>query len=215
MESRLSIAVPPLFLVTDPHAPDARIITVVREAVAGGVTHVVLRRTTATARDVHNLAVILRPLVAKAGAVLVISDRVDVALAMDDVGAHLGRRSLRPATARKITTGRLLGASVSSLGEAFDAAQAGVDYVTFGNVFETKSHPGQPGRGFELLRDVVDAVDVPVIAIGGVTADRVDSLVGSGATGISVIRAIGDASDPRKAAQELRNALDAAHRRKQ
>jgi thiamine-phosphate pyrophosphorylase len=109
----------------------------------------------------------------------------------------------------------LLGASVSSLGEASDAAQAGVDYVTFGNVFETKSHPGQPGRGFELLRDVVDAVDVPVIAIGGVTADRVDSLVGSGATGISVIRAIGDASDPRKAAQELRNALDAAHRRKQ
>jgi thiamine-phosphate diphosphorylase len=215
MGSRLSVAVPPLFLVTAPHDPDARVITVVREAVAGGVTHVVLRRTTATARDVHNLAVVLRPLVTKAGAELLISDRVDVGLALDNVGAHLGRRSLRPATARKITCGRLLGASVSSVGEAFDANHAGVDYVTFGNVFETKSHPGRQGRGLDVLGDVVEAVNIPVIAIGGVTAERVESVLSAGATGVAVIRAIGDASDPRNAARELREALDDASRRNQ
>lgn len=200
----------PLFLVTAPHDPDARVITVVREAVSGGVTHVVLRRPTSTARDVHNLAVILNPIVTRANATLLISDRVDVALAVPGAGAHLGRRSLRPGSARRIATGRLLGASVNSLGEAFDAAQGGVDYVTFGNVFETRSHPGRPGAGIELLRDVVEAVDVPVIAIGGITTEHVADVVAAGAAGVSVIRAIGDAPDPRSAAQEMRTALDNA-----
>lgn len=200
----------PLFLVTAPHDPEARVITVVRRAVEGGVTHVVLRRPTATARDVHNLAVILLPIVRKAGATLLISDRVDVALAMDGAGAHLGRRSLRPATAREIMPGRLLGASANALGEAFDAYQGGVDYVTFGNVYETTSHPGQPGRGLSILSEVVVAVEAPVIAIGGITVDRVAETIAAGATGVSVIRAIGDAADPRAAARALREALDAA-----
>jgi thiamine-phosphate pyrophosphorylase len=80
----------------------------------------------------------------------------------------------------------------------------------FGHIHETPSHPGEPGRGLDALHEVVEAVNVPVIAIGGITAENIDEVLAAGASGVAVIRAISESANPETAARELRKALDRA-----
>src|SRR5258708_4868430 len=142
---------------------------------------------------------------------LAINDRLEVALAMPADGVHLAAHSLPVDTAVKLAGGRILvGRSVHGLGEAVKAAKDGADYLTFGHVFPTTSHPGLPPHGLTELREIVDAVDVPVLAIGGITADNVDSVLQTGCAGIAVISAILADPEPDRAARRLRSALDAS-----
>jgi thiamine-phosphate pyrophosphorylase len=101
-----------------------------------------------------------------------------------------------------------VGASIHSVEAAVAAARDGATWLTYGHVWATGSHPGEPGRGIESLRDVVAAVDLPVIAIGGVTAARAPDAIAAGASGVAVISAILCADDPAAATRELRAALD-------
>ncbi len=123
---------------------------------------------------------------------------------------HLAKRSLPPAVARPLLApGQILGCSVHSLDEAVRIAGAGVDYLTFGNVFATGSHPGFPPKGVEVLRAIVHAVDVPVLAIGGITVSNIADVLATGCAGVAVIGAILADPDPAGAARRLREALDA------
>jgi thiamine-phosphate pyrophosphorylase len=140
---------------------------------------------------------------------LAINDRLDVALAVGADGVHLAAQSLPVDAAVSLAAGRaLVGRSVHGLDEAIRVAEAGVDYVTFGHVFPTSTHPGLPPRGLSELHAIVQAVDIPVLAIGGITVENLDDVLATGCAGVAVISAILSNPDPCEAAARLRRALD-------
>jgi thiamine-phosphate pyrophosphorylase len=145
------------------------------------------------------------------GAQLVVDDRVDVALAAGVRAVHLGRDDLDIATARAILGAEgLIGGTANSLAEALQVAATDVDYLGVGPVFGTRSKANPaPPLGIDGFRTIVEAVRKPVIAIGSVTADRVRSLLDSGAHGVAVLSAVVCQADPAEAARAFRSAIDA------
>ena len=143
---------------------------------------------------------------------LFVNDRLDVALAVSAQGVQLGRASLGPADARKVGMGRewWIGCSVHDPTTAKDARDAQAHYLVAGPVYHTASHPevAREPIGLEGLSDIVAvAGDLPVIAIGGITADRVLEVRDAGAYGVAAIRALWDAADPAEAAAAMAGAL--------
>lgn len=184
--------IPPLHVVTDDAVvarPDfPRVAAEVMQA-GGPLLALHLRAPAAPGLAVYRWAEALRA--CSSGAVLLVNDRVDVALAVDADGVHLGRRGLTLADARALLgPDRLIGVSVGSA----DEAEPGADFLLVGNVYATASHPGRPGIGTGGL-----AGDPPRIAIGGVTPERVAELRRSGANGVAAIRGIWDAPRPAEA----------------
>lgn len=167
-----------------------------------------LREKAGPALSLYETARRVIPEVRKVGAGVLINDRVDVALGTGADGVHLAAESLPPAVARELLGERLLGASVHSRPEALRAVKAGVDYVTFGHVYPTPSKPGLPPRGVRELAKVVESVDLPVLAIGGIDTSNVHEVLGTGASGIAVVSAILGVPDPKSEARRLRRALN-------
>jgi thiazole tautomerase (transcriptional regulator TenI) len=130
----------------------------------------------------------------------IINDRVDIALACGVQGVQLTHKSIAVPDVQAIAPALLIGASVHSADEARDAEQAGADWCVAGHVFETESHPGAPRREKTFVSDVVAAVSFPVIAIGGIRPEHVNSLVHRGAHGIAAIRGIWNDENPELAA---------------
>lgn len=176
-------------------------------ALRGGVDLVQLREKSGSALSLYETARTAIPLARKHGASVSINDRLDVALASGADGVHLAGKSLPPKEARKLWH-RFLGVSVHSLEEAVRAVEAGVDYVTFGHVHPTSSKPGMAPKGVRELAKIVDALDVPVLAIGGIDASNVRDALATGASGVAVISTVIAAEDPESAARELRRAMD-------
>jgi thiamine-phosphate pyrophosphorylase len=198
-----------LHLVTEPRGTPGELRAAVERAVAGGVDWVQLRDKAGSAAATYQQAEQLRRLTHATGVRLSINDRLDVALGVDADGVHLAAQSMPVEAAARVAGGRVLvGRSVHSLAEARAAVAAGADYLTFGHVFPTHTHPGLPPHGLAELAEVVAAVDVPVLAIGGITSRNLDSVLATGIAGIAVISAILSATDPRSAAAELRAVLD-------
>lgn len=199
-----------LHLITDRKRCSGDLLAAVRQAVARGVDWVQVREKTSPALDVYELCRSMQEACREPGAGLIVNDRIDVARAVAAGGVHLAKKSLPPAVARPLLApAQLLGCSVHSLDEAVRLAGAGVDYLTFGNVFATGSHPSFPAKGVEALRAIVRAVNVPVLAVGGITAGNVAEILATGCAGVAVIGAILADGDPAGAAARLREALDA------
>jgi thiamine-phosphate diphosphorylase len=136
---------------------------------------------------------------------LFVNDRLDVALAVPSAGVQLGRVSLPVSAARALNPLWWIGKSVHDLAEAEAARTEGADYLVVGPVFATASHPGRTPLGLERLHAIAAAVDgLPVIAIGGITADRVREVRNSGAYGVAAIRALWDDAEPAEAARRMR-----------
>ncbi len=157
----------------------------------------------------------LRPVARLHGALLLVNDRVDVALAASADGAHLGERSLSVASARALLGGRrAVGASVHGADALASAARAGADYALLGTVFPSASHPGRPGLGVEgLSRIRAAAPGIPLLGIGGIGVGEVDAVLAAGAHGVGVLGGIWGQRDPAAAALDYLAALDgAAHR---
>lgn len=210
--SGLLIAPPALHLIIDPRVERPRLLRVVDDAVDSGVDAVHVRDASASAGDLFNLTLAIGEVVRGRARVLV-NDRLDVALAARADGVHLPARGLPIEAARGIAGRRLvIGVSTHSLEDVRRAAVGGADFVVFGSVFPTPSHPEVRGQGVEMVAAVARAARLPVIAIGGVTARNVEALVGAGASGVAVISAVFAASDPRSAALQLRDALRRAAR---
>jgi thiamine-phosphate diphosphorylase len=197
-----------LHLITDRRRCTGDLPETVRRALTGGVDWVQVREKSAPALETYALALRVRDACREVGAGLIVNDRIDIALAIAADGVHLGKKSLPPAVVRPLLApGQLLGVSVHSLEEAVGAVRAGADYLTFGNVFATDSHPGAPAKGVVVLRTIVEMLDVPVLAIGGVTPENVTEVLAAGCAGVAVIGAILAAADPAAAAARLRDAL--------
>jgi thiamine-phosphate pyrophosphorylase len=200
-----------LHLVTEPRKPSGELIRAVGAALGGGVDWVQLRDKSASAASLSAQARQLLTVTSEHNAHLSVNDRLDVALAAGADGVHLAAQSLAVAEAVTLAQGQLLvGRSVHGLNEAIQAADDGADYLTFGHVFPTSTHPGLPPRGLAELRAIVLAVDVPVLAIGGITTDNLDAVLATGCAGVAVISAILSDADPCRAAANLRRALDAS-----
>jgi thiamine-phosphate diphosphorylase len=167
-------------------------MAVVRDAAAGlraadrGATVLQLRDPAATVRALEREAC---RLVAEAAIPVVVSARADLAVAAGAAGVHLPERDLPVAAARRLLgPDRLVGRSVHSVAAAAQAEAEGADYVVFGSVFASVSHPGQEVAGLAALERVAAAVQIPVLAIGGVDADRVGACLAAGAAGFAAIR---------------------------
>lgn len=133
---------------------------------------------------------------------LFVNDRLDVALAVPAAGVQLGRGSLPVSAARALEHRWWIGRSVHSLAEAQTAKAEGADYLVVGPVYATTSHPDQSPLGLEPVRRIV-ALELPVIAIGGVTPERVRALRAVGVAGVAAIRAFWDAAEPAVAARSM------------
>jgi thiazole tautomerase (transcriptional regulator TenI) len=206
------LEVPVVHAVTTPElALQPGFATVAAEVMAAlGPRGVVqLRAPGVGGRRLLDLLATLLPTQAATGCRLVVNDRLDVALAGGAWGVQLTSQSLEPLDARAVAPELALGASVHATTEARLAAVGGADWVVAGHVFATPSHPGEPGRGSPFLRAVVEAVRVPVIAIGGVTPADVAALRAAGAHGVAVIRGVWGAGNPARAATDYLASYDA------
>ena len=193
---------PSLILVTDRRATDRDLLTAVRAALDAGLPAVQLREKDLPGRPLLALAEQLRAATAETGALLFVNDRIDVAIAAGADGVQLGTASVPVEVARGLlAAGTLVGVSTHAPGEAV----AGADFALFGPVWETPSKAG--AQGASRLRDAVRAAAIPVLAIGGVTAERVAAARAAGAAGVAVIRAILAAPDPGAATRTLLAAL--------
>ncbi|MFL5542191.1 MAG: thiamine phosphate synthase, partial [Longimicrobiaceae bacterium] len=168
---------------------------------AGGV-HVALhlRVHAATGRALYELAARLAALARETGSLLLVNDRVDVALAAGAHGVQLGRRSISIADARRLVGKILIGASVPDEREGREAAEAGAHFLVAGAVYSTATHPDRPGTGSGLIESVA-ALGLPVVAIGGVTPERAGELRQARAIGMAAIRGVWDAPSPAGAVQ--------------
>lgn len=188
-----------------------RLGEVVSQALDGGVNAVQLREKDLPTAELYDLAITLRAVVRGRG-LLLLNDRADVALSAGADGVHLPERSLPGEKVRSLVGEHcIVGRSVHSVEAAARAVDEGADYVQVGTVYETASKPEAAPAGVELVRAVADAVSAPVVAVGGIAAERIAEVVAAGADGAAVIGAIMDADDPEKAALELRRALDEAY----
>jgi thiamine-phosphate pyrophosphorylase len=195
-------------LVTEPEGAIEVSVQVSARALHGGLSAIVVRRPNATASEVFELTRQLRPATRKLGALLIVSDRLDVALAAGADGVHLGARSLPIKAARRVLkSGMLLGRSVHNLDEAGQAEEQGADYLFLGPVFETRSHPGRKPLGLEPYREAVLRSEIPVLAIGGVESGNVEQIAAAGGEGAAAISAFFDAEDPAETARLFRAAF--------
>lgn len=166
-----------------------------------------LRGRGLSGRVLHDHAVELAAAALRTSSLLLVNERVDLALAAR-TGAHLNAGSLPLVEARRLLHHAPLGYSAHTADEALLAQVEGADFVFLGTIFASASHPDRPPAGVELLRRAVPRLEVPVIAIGGITPGRVAEVRAAGAWGIAAITGIWDAPDPVAAAREYLAALE-------
>lgn len=201
-----------LYLVTDRGlCPKGRsLVQTVKEAVEGGVTMVQLREKDIDTRTFIEEALELKALLGPLGVPLIINDRVDVALASDADGVHIGQSGMPYAIARRLLgPDRIIGLSVENMDQVAQADALDVDYIGVSPVFATptKTDTARP-FGLEGLREAVKLSHHPTVAIGGMNALTAADVMAAGTDGIAVVSAIIAAPDPRAAAEELKNIVD-------
>ena len=211
MKQMKSLADSRLHLITDRSlCGDKPLQEAVSAAVEGGVDAVHLREKDLATSDLYAMALQLRD-ITKGRALLIINDRMDIALAVDADGVQLGHDALPLPVARGLAgEGMLLGRSVHSLEEALEAQRLGSDYLLVGTIYPSRSHPQLKVSGPDLLRRVRASVDLPIYAIGGINAENAPEAIRAGANGVAVISAILGAADVKEATVKLLRALEGA-----
>jgi thiamine-phosphate pyrophosphorylase len=179
-------------------------------AIAGGADTIQFRQKGGATREMIRAAEQMQALCRKAGVTFVVNDRVDVAIASHADGVHLGQDDFPVPLARKLLGAEaIIGGSASNLEEARKCLLEGADYVGFGPVYATTSkEDAGPASGLGLLKQIVETIPLPVIAIGGITRDNLPPVMRAGVHGIAVISAVCCQEDPKEAAKCLRDLLE-------
>jgi thiamine-phosphate pyrophosphorylase len=201
-----------LYVITDRSQTRGRSLeAVVDAALQGGAKAFQLREKDLSTRALYELAERLLPVVHSRGAVLLVNDRVDLALSLPLDGVHLARTSLPPAEARRLLgTGRLIGVSCHTLEEAIEAQEV-ADFIVLGPLFLTQSKAAYgPPIGLEQLRKIRGQVGLPMLGIGGITASNAADVIAAGADGVASISAVMTAADPAEAVRGLLDVIRAA-----
>ena len=174
-------------------------------ALQGGVTFLQIREKDRSTREYIALAEKVHALTRKYNVPLIIDDRVDVALAMDAEGVHVGQSDMPVATARRLLgEGKIIGATAKTVPQAMEAYAQGADYLGVGAIYPTTTKVKTVLTSTDTLRDICDAVPIPANAIGGLNKDNIDVLAGIPIAGVCVVSAIMKADDPKVAAEDLK-----------
>lgn len=193
-----------LYLVTDNSDDVEKFLNTIEEAIKGGTTVVQIREKTADTLDFYNLAVKVKEITEKYDVPLIINDRVDIALAIDADGVHVGQSDMPcDVTRRLIGDDKILGVSAATVDEAKKAQKDGADYIGSGAVFPTATKADAEKVTKKQLTEIVDSIDIPVVAIGGITLENAHELTDTGISGLSVVSAIMSSDNPRKSSEEL------------
>ncbi len=177
----------------------------VEQALKGGATLLQLREKNKSTREYIRLAEKVHAIARRYNVPLIIDDRVDVALAVDAEGVHVGAEDMPIATARRLMgDSKIVGATAKTVPWAKDAYEQGADYLGVGAIYPTTTKVKTVLTSTDTLRDICNAVPIPVNAIGGLKEDNMDVLSGIPIAGICVVSAIMKAEDPKKAAETLK-----------
>ena len=171
------------------------IVTIV---LSSGVRCIQYREKDKSRRDIYREALILRKLTNEFGAVFIVNDYTDIVLAVNADGVHLGQNDLPLKEARKILgKEKIIGISTHSIEQAIEAEQGGASYIGFGPIFHTKTKDAGEPKGIEMLKEVKRHIKIPVIAIGGINTENLESVIDSGADAVAVSSGIiqGDIAD--------------------
>ena len=195
-----------LYAVTDRHWLNGRTLhSVVKESLDGGVTFVQLREKQLDEAHFMEEAKDLQVLCKEYNVPFIINDNVDIALAMDADGVHVGQSDMEAGDVRaKLGPDKIIGVSAQTVGQALLAQERGADYLGVGAVFHTDSKADAADISHETLKAITEAVDIPVIAIGGISKENVSELSGTGICGIAVISAIFAEKDIKNATKKLK-----------
>ncbi len=187
-------------------------LTVAKAALNGGATVLQLRDKNAGGRQLIEEGLALRALTRERDALLIVNDRIDIALAIDADGAHVGQEDVPAAFARHLLgSQRILGVSAATMEEARNAVEAGADYLGVGPIYPSRGKADAgPATGVHLLTELARHYTTPLVAIGGITAENAAEVVQAGASGVAVISAVVFAEDIAEAAWQLRTTVDLA-----
>ena len=194
-----------LYLVTDKrNKTDEEFLEIIEEAIKGGTTVVQIREKEGETLDFYNLALKVKEITSKYNVPLIVNDRIDVALAIKSEGVHIGQTDMPADVARSLIGDEMiLGVSASTVEEARKAEKDGADYIGTGAVFPTATKDDAPSITKDDLKEVTGSINIPTVAIGGITLKNANELAGTGIAGISVVSAIMNSKDPKTASENL------------
>lgn len=184
-------------------------VELTRLAIKGGADTIQFRQKSGSTREMIEVAKQMKQLCAENGVTFIVNDRVDVAIAAEVDAVHLGQDDFTIPLARKLLgEDVIIGGSASTIEEARDCLSEGADYVGFGPVYPTTSKDdASPVTGIPMLKQVVEEIPLPIIVIGGVSAENIPDVMRAGAHGIAVISAVCCQEDPEEATRALHRAL--------
>lgn len=193
-----------LYLVTNNSEDEEKFLNIIEESLKGGVSVVQLREKKAETLDFYNLALKVKEITQKYNVPLIINDRIDIALAIDADGVHVGQSDMPAKTARSmIGEDKILGVSAANIKEAKKAQRDSADYIGVGAVYPTNTKDDATSVPKKELKEIVKSVDIPVVAIGGITQENAHELNDYGIDGLSVVSAIMEAENPKIASKNL------------
>ncbi len=198
-----------LYFITDSKLTRRTVLEDVRSAVKAGVKVIQYREKDLCTREMINEAEKMCTLCKENDALFIVNDRVDIALAVNADGVHLGNEDMDLATARKILGDtKIIGLTVHDVGEAIEAERIGADYIGISPIFETKTKPdaGLPA-GINLIKHIKNIVKIPFVAIGGINEYNIKSVMEAGARSIAIISAIVATDDVEDACRRFREVI--------
>ncbi len=190
------------------HSAGRSNLEVLEAAIRGGAKIIQLREKECTAGDLYRMALRFRKVTSEAGMLLIINDHVDIALAVDADGVHLGQDDLPLEAARRIAPDLLIGISTHSREEALKAQSDGADYVNIGPIFSTRTKEGVKGYlGPESIAGIAEGLEIPFTVMGGIKSANIDPVLAQGARRVAVVTAVTLADDMVQAVSSLREKI--------
>ena len=205
------IRIPGLYVIIDTQALEGRShIELANQVIRGGAKTIQLRDKLQSKKELLLIAQQLRKLCTEHNVLFIMNDYLDLALAADADGVHLGQNDLPLPVARKLLPiDKILGSSVTTLDQAITAESEGADYIAVGSIYPTTSKETAKVVGLEILRQIRQGVTLPLVAIGGITKDNAAEVMAAGADSVAVISAIAQAKAPEEAARQIVTRIEA------
>ncbi len=181
----------PIYLITDRTLSGLSHSQIIRQAIAAGIRTIQLREKQLSKKELYREALSMRSLTLKHKMTFIVNDYIDIALAADADGVHLGQDDMPIKEARKIMgKEKIIGISTHSLKQAISAVEAGADYIGFGPMFQTSTKDAGSPKGLKILKEIRKHIKIPIVAIGGIKPENVSSVLEAGADAVAVMSAI-------------------------
>jgi thiamine-phosphate pyrophosphorylase len=202
-----------LYAITDLKKENPGILRTIERSLAGGVDIIQLRSKNLSDAALFELGKKIRTLTARMKKLFIVNDRIDLALALDADGVHLGQDDLPTSFARKILgKNKFIGRSTHSLKQALEAEREGADYIGFGPIFGTPTKPDYTPIGLDQIAQVMKRIQIPVVCIGGIDRSNLKQVIRAGAERVAVVRAVFAARNPYQSAFQLKGLMNGRHK---